>query len=131
MSLSFPDVAPAGRAELPPAEAGALDALERVGGARLVRGLTALYADYAPVRMAEARQALDAGDTEGVRRACHALRAGGAQLGLRAVAALCAEAEAWGDEGDTRLRRAALERLERELAEGLTHLAAHRRRGCA
>lgn len=72
----------------------ALALVERVGGRRLLSELVDLYAAHAPTRLAEARVALAAGNTDGVRRACHALKSGSAQLGAMRVADGCAELEA-------------------------------------
>ena len=105
------------------ASSDALALLERVGGAGLVRELIALYLSYAPARLSEAEQAAILADSEGVRRACHALRSGGAQLGLGALAELCASAERAAVSGGELTRVVAEVRRAYERAVGV--LAAH------
>jgi HPt (histidine-containing phosphotransfer) domain-containing protein len=104
----------------PPAvNPSAIALLERIGGETLVRELLSLYRGYVPVRRAEARAACAAGDLEGVRRACHALRSGSAQLGLDAVARLCAECETSAGAGEGTRLCALLDALEAASDEAL------------
>ena len=109
-------------AAAPAVNPSAIVLLERIGGERLVRELVSLYHGYVPVRRAEARAACDAGDLEGVRRACHALRSGSAQLGLDAVARWCAECEARATAGDGAVLRGLLDAMETASDEALRWL---------
>lgn len=97
--------------------------LVRVGGLRLVRELVELYLSYAPARLQEARRAAEQGDSAGVRRACHALRSGSAQLGLVATARHCLAAER-GD-GDPAGLPALVREIERAHGEGMAWLTRH------
>jgi hypothetical protein len=102
--------------------AGAIALLERIGGELLVRELITLYRGYVPVRRAEARAAWLAGDLEGVRRACQALRTGSLQLGLDALAEHCADLEACAAAGDGVALGAMLDAMEAVSDEALRWL---------
>ena len=115
----------------PTVNAGAIALLERIGGDVLVRELVALYRDYVPVRRAEARGAWRAGDLEGVRRACHALRIGSAQLGLDALAELCADIVACAAAGDAVALGALLDAMEAASDDALHWLDARGWRAAA
>lgn len=103
----------------------ALATLARVGGARLVRDLIALYTSYVPARLDEARGALAAGDAEGVQRACRAVKSGGAQLGLVAVAARCEQVERLARAGDVAALPSVLGAVEQEYRRACAWLARH------
>ena len=103
----------------------ALALVERVGGRRLLRELVELYAGNAPMRVAEARIALAAGDADGVRRACHALKSGSAQLGATRLVDRCVAAEQRAAEDDHTDAAAQLDAIAAALDEALAALHAH------
>ena len=102
----------------------ALALVERVGGRRLLRELVGLYAEHAPRRVAEARAAFADGDAAGVRRACHALRSGSAQLGATRVVEECAALETRAAAGEIADAGARLAGIDIALADALAALAA-------
>src|SRR5690606_20287371 len=59
-----------------------------------------LYAENAPLRLAEARAARDAGDLEALARAAHALKSMSLSLGARAVAAAASTVETAARRGE-------------------------------
>lgn len=78
----------------------AIARLHRFGGATLVRELIDLFSSGALERLAAARQAVDAGDSEGARAAFHALKSSAGQLGAVRMQALCEDAEQTAGRGD-------------------------------
>jgi two-component system sensor histidine kinase BarA len=78
----------------------ALALVERVGGRALLRELVSLYAAHAPVRLAEAEAAVAAADADALRRACHALKSGSAQLGATRLSEGCTTLEARAASGE-------------------------------
>jgi signal transduction histidine kinase/DNA-binding response OmpR family regulator len=78
----------------------ALEQLREVMGGEA--GLTELidsFLEDAPQLLADLRQALEQGDTAGVRRAAHTLKSNGADFGAMTFSALCKELEALGKAG--------------------------------
>jgi signal transduction histidine kinase/EAL domain-containing protein (putative c-di-GMP-specific phosphodiesterase class I)/DNA-binding NarL/FixJ family response regulator len=92
------------------------------GKADFVARIQALYAEHAPDRMADVVAARDAGDTEGVARAAHALKSMSLSLGARAVAEATSALEASARGGV--LTPGAVERLQGLLTETLSALRA-------
>src|SRR5688500_12374802 len=109
----------------PPLNPAAIALIQRLGGPSLVRDLCGIYAGYAPTRLAEARRALAAGDADEVRRACHALKSGSAQLGVTAVATACAEAERRAMNGELEALAPVLDALDEALTVALPWLLGH------
>jgi CheY-like chemotaxis protein len=111
------DAVPAGRedagADLDPS---AIESLREIGGDEFVAEVIATFLGDAPALVSALRTTHEQGDTEGLRRAAHTLKANGQTLGARRFSELCQELErrARGDElNDT---AEIVDRIEREYA---------------
>lgn len=94
----------------------AIARLHRFGGATLVRELMDLFSSGTRERLAAARHAVDAGDSEGARGAFHALKSSAGQLGAVRMQALCEDAEQTAGRGDVAGAAALLAELDAEWA---------------
>ena len=81
-------------------DAEALQRLIGFGGPKLLRGMIDLFLNNAPVKVAEARAALDSGDTNALRDALHGLKSSAGQLGAITVFNACTDGEALAIAGD-------------------------------
>ena len=78
----------------------ALDRLHDFGGQKLVRGMIELFVRNAPARAAEAREALDCGDSAALRAALHGLKSSAGQLGAATVHQACVSGEELASRGE-------------------------------
>ncbi len=78
----------------------ALKRLSGFGGPKLVRGMVELFLKHAPVKAAEAREALDCGDAAALRAALHGLRSSAGQLGAMTVSSACSAGEELASRGE-------------------------------
>jgi len=78
----------------------ALQRLMGFGGPKLVRGMIELFLKNAPVKAAEAREALDCGDAAALRSALHGLKSSAGQLGAFTVFQACTAGEELASRGD-------------------------------
>ncbi len=85
------------------------------GGPKLVRGMVELFVKNAPVKAAEAREALDCGDTGALRAALHGLKASAGQLGATTVHQACVAGEELASRGDLAACGPHVARLETDL----------------
>jgi HPt (histidine-containing phosphotransfer) domain-containing protein len=79
------------------------DALKRLsgfGGPKLIRGMVELFLKNAPVKAAEAREALDCGDAAALRAALHGLKSSAGQLGVVTVFNACSAGEELASRGE-------------------------------
>lgn len=74
--------------------------LQRVGGARLLRGMIELFLEHGPVRLAAAEAGAERADWREVERAWHSLKSSAANLGAVRLAEAAARAEAAAAAGD-------------------------------
>jgi HPt (histidine-containing phosphotransfer) domain-containing protein len=102
-------------AEVPLLDAAALDRLRKFGGDRLVRGMIELFVTNAPMRAAEAREALDCGDTAALRAALHGLKSSAGQLGAATVHQACIAGEEHASRGDLTACAPHVARIEADL----------------
>jgi HPt (histidine-containing phosphotransfer) domain-containing protein len=86
--------------ETPVLDAEALQRLIGFGGPKLVRGMVELFLKNAPVKVAEAREALDCGDAAALRAALHGLKSSAGQLGAITVFNACIAGEELASRGD-------------------------------
>jgi HPt (histidine-containing phosphotransfer) domain-containing protein len=68
--------------------------LQRVGGARLLRGMIELFLEHGPARLAAAEVGMARADWREVERAWHSLKSSAANLGAAPLAEAAARAEA-------------------------------------
>jgi len=78
----------------------ALVRLMGFGGPKLVRGMVELFIKNAPGKAAEAREALDCGDSAALRAALHGLKSSAGQLGAITVFNACSAGEELASRGD-------------------------------
>ena len=91
------------RADLTDASVLDAEALQRLmgfGGPKLVRAMIEIFLKNAPAKVAEAREALDAGDAAAVRAALHGLKSSAGQLGANTVFHACMSGEELASVGD-------------------------------
>lgn len=104
-----------------------IDRLRGVGGesrgAALLGRVSKLYLEQAPELLANARSALDAGDTAAVGMAAHSLKSSSANLGAMQMSARCAALEAAARSGDGNLDEL-LAAAERDMPAVLDAIAA-------
>lgn len=78
----------------------AIERLRGFGGPKLVRGMIELFLTNAPARAADAREALDCGDSAGLRAALHGLKSSAGQLGAQTVYQACVAGEELASRGE-------------------------------
>jgi CheY-like chemotaxis protein len=94
------------------------DLMKRIGGdVAFLAELTDLFRSEYPQLIADAKQALKAGNAEGVMRAAHSLRGALANLAATGPSASSAVLEEIGRSGDLTTAGAAIDRLEAELRD--------------
>ena len=93
----------------------ALDRLRGFGGDKLLHGMIELFVRNAPVRAADAREALDCGDAAAMRSALHALKSSAGQLGAVSVHEACVAGEELASRGELNACAAHVERIESDL----------------
>ena len=81
-------------------DSSALERLRDFGGEKLLRGMIDLFVKNAPIKAAEAGEALAAGDAAALRSALHALKSSAGQLGATTVHAACVAGEESASRGD-------------------------------
>lgn len=78
----------------------AIDRLRGFGGPKLVRGMIELFISNAPLKAADAREALDCGDSAALRAALHGLKSSAGQLGAQSVYQACIAGEELASRGE-------------------------------
>lgn len=86
------------------------------------------YLEDSEQRMGEIGDALERGDLERLRRAAHALKGSGANVGAAALAALCGELEDAATAGTADGLRALVERVRVELRDVRDAIVAEKQR---
>jgi len=102
----------------------ALDRLRGFGGEKLVRGMVELFLKNAPLKAAEAREALDCGDSAALRAALHGLKSSAGQLGAATVYEACVAGEELASRGELNQCTAHVRRIETDLPEACSQLRA-------
>ena len=88
--------------------------LRDLGDPELLTELAEMFFDDATSRLAEMREAVEAGDAAGVKRVAHTLKGSSGNMGAARMSAICAELQDVGDSGDLAPARGLLEDLEDE-----------------
>lgn len=99
----------------PIVDPNAIDRLRGFGGPNLVRGMIELFLSNAPLKAADAREALECGDSAALRAALHALKSSAGQLGAQSVYQACMEGEELASRGDLTPCVSHVERIEADL----------------
>lgn len=110
-------------------DASALDRLRGFGGEKLLNGMIELFVRNAPGRMADAREALDCGDSAALRAALHGLKSSAGQLGAQSVHQACIAGEELASRGDLEACVQHVRRIERDLPVACRQLDAIRLAG--
>jgi hypothetical protein len=85
-----------------------------------------LFVKNAPIKAAEAREALDCGDAAALRAALHGLKSSAGQLGASSVFDACVTGEALASRGDIAACAAPVARIETDLPAACRQLEAVR-----
>ena len=93
----------------------AIARLRGFGGDKLVRGMIELFVRNAPTKAAEAREALDCGDSAALRAALHALKSSAGQLGATTVHQACIAGEESASRGELNECTEHVRRIESDL----------------
>ena len=93
----------------------AIDRLKDFGGAKLVRGMIELFLSNAPLKAADAREALECGDSAALRAALHGLKSSAGQLGAQTVYQACIAGEELASRGELVPCAPHVERIEADL----------------
>lgn len=96
-------------------EQESLDELARqMGGRDALVQVIGMYTAKLPGELEGFRSALQSGDLEAVRTSAHRLKSSSAQLGAKPMAALLADLETAGKQGDADAARRLLDQVETE-----------------
>ena len=99
----------------PMVDVGALDRLRGFGGEKLLGGMIELFTKNAPIKAAEAREALDCGDSAALRAALHALKSSSGQLGAVSLHMACIAGEELASRGELAQCTEHVQQIERDL----------------
>src|SRR5262245_28530020 len=104
----------------------ALERLRSFGGERLLSGMIELFMANAPTKAADAREALDCGDSAALRAALHGLKSSAGQLGAMSVHQACVAGEELASRGDLGACATHVQQIEKDLPLALRQLKAIR-----
>lgn len=113
-------------AEQPLLDDEAIERLRGFGGDKLVRGMIELFVKNAPLKAAEAREALDCGDSAALRAALHGLKSSAGQLGAASVHQACVAGEELASRGELTRCVPYVQRIESDLPVACSQLEAIR-----
>lgn len=102
----------------------ALDRLRGFGGEKLLGGMIELFVKNAPMKAADAREALDCGDAAALRAALHALKSSSGQLGAVTVHKACIAGEELASRGELNACAEHVQRIESDLPVACLKLGA-------
>jgi HPt (histidine-containing phosphotransfer) domain-containing protein len=108
-------------------DANALERLRGFGGEKLLHGMIELFVKNAPSKAAEAREALDCGDSAALRAALHGLKSSAGQLGASTVHQACVAGEELASRGELARCAPYVQRIEADLPAACRQLEAIRR----
>jgi len=106
--------------------AAAISALARLnkwGGPRLVRDMTAIFSEEMPRRLAEVKNAFERNDSDAAGRASHSIKSSAGQLGAVALAGVAAEMERLVESSGMEQARELVGEMEKQLEQFLAWLA--------
>ena len=112
--------------ETPILDDSAIARLRGFGGEKLVRGMIELFVRNAPMKAAEAREALDCGDAAALRAALHGLKSSAGQLGALTVHQACNAGEELASRGELSACVPHVQRIEADLPVACDQLDAIR-----
>jgi HPt (histidine-containing phosphotransfer) domain-containing protein len=112
--------------EHPLLDDAALDRLRGFGGDKLLCGMIELFVKNAPMKAAEAREALDCGDSAALRAALHGLKSSAGQLGAASVHQACNAGEELASRGELAECAPHVKRIEVDLPLACRQLEAIR-----
>jgi HPt (histidine-containing phosphotransfer) domain-containing protein len=107
-------------------DAEAIERLRGFGGNKLLRGMIELFLKNAPLKVAEAREALDCGDAAALRAALHGLKSSAGQLGAVTVYHACVAGEELASRGELDPCAQHVQRIETDLPRASRELDAIR-----
>ena len=107
-------------------DAEAIERLRGFGGNKLLRGMIELFLKNAPLKAAEAREALDCGDCAALRAALHGLKSSAGQLGAITVYQACVSGEELASRGELVPCTEHVQRIEADLPRASRELDASR-----
>ena|SRR5687768_8350891 len=93
----------------------AIERLRSFGGDKLLRGMIELFVKNAPGKAAEAREALDCGDSAALRASLHSLKSSAGQLGAASVHQACIAGEELASRGELGACAQFVARIETDL----------------
>lgn len=93
----------------------ALERLRGFGGEKLLFGMIELFVKNAPIKAAEAREALECGDSAALRAALHGLKSSSGQLGALTVHHACIAGEELASRGELGACAPHVQRIESDL----------------
>lgn len=102
----------------------ALERLRGFGGEKLLGGMIELFVKNAPMKAADAREALECGDAAGLRAALHALKSSSGQLGAVTVHQACIAGEELASRGELTACAEHVQRIESDLPVACRRLGA-------
>ena len=102
--------------DIPLSDPQAFARLNRWGGEKLIREMTALFRTEVPARLVAAREAVKAGECVTAERAAHSLKSSCAQLGAPRMRALSEQVEILSAQGTLQPVSALLDLLDQEFA---------------
>lgn len=102
----------------------ALERLRGFGGEKLLGGMIELFVKNAPMKAADAREALECGDAAALRAALHALKSSSGQLGALTVHQACIAGEELASRGDLNACAEHVQRIESDLPIACSRLGA-------
>lgn len=106
----------------------AVQRLLKLGGPKFALEMLDLFASYGGKKIAEARQARDAGNLKALAEAVHPLKSSAGNVGAARVQALANAIETLAREGRAEPAGAQFGELEQAFAEAITILSAERAR---
>jgi CheY-like chemotaxis protein/HPt (histidine-containing phosphotransfer) domain-containing protein len=115
---------PSAAATIDPEALALLKQMAGDGGPGMLRDLLALFRADAPPLQAAMRAAVAGRDAEALRRSAHSLKGVAANLGAKALAALCAELERMGRDGAVGGAEGLLAEVERQYHDACVALEA-------
>ena len=111
----------------PPIDPAALERIHKIGGAKLVGKIIALFLENAPQRLEAARQGERSGDLAAVEQAVHSLKSSAGNVGASRLQELAATTEKLAEKGEAGPIPGLLGDLEEALSGAAGGLAEHRK----
>jgi HPt (histidine-containing phosphotransfer) domain-containing protein len=114
--------------ESQPMNPEAIQRLFKLGGLKFTLDMIGLFGSYGAKKLAEARQAQQAGNLTALAEAAHPLKSSAGNVGAVRVQELAAQVESAARESKAEFAAAQLDELERAFAEAVSFLEAEKMR---